>query len=51
MLRDAARVVTGCGCCGEAIALNVQPAIAPESGPLVHFAVPAASWWHDIVFT
>lgn len=51
MLRDPARIVTGCGCCGESMALSVTPDHAPEVSSIVHFAVPAAAWWKDIVFT
>jgi hypothetical protein len=50
-LHQAATVHTSDGLSGEDIILEVK-----ESGPLpepcvVHFAVPAARWWADIVFT
>ena len=51
MLHQPARVTTGCACCGEAITLEVSLDGPPGSGEVVHFAVPAARWWHDIVFT
>jgi hypothetical protein len=51
MLREPATIRTACGCCGEAITLAVEKdALAAASG-VVHFAVPAARWWEDIVFT
>ncbi len=51
MLRQPARVITGCGCCGEAITLDVSPDHPQDSTSIIHFAVPAARWWHDIVYT
>ena len=51
MLREPAKVITGCGCCGEAITLDVSPDHPPTSTDIIHFAVPAARWWHDVVFT
>ena len=51
MMRTPARVETACGCCGDALSLEVHPDRPPEGGEIVHFAVPAARWWQDIVFT
>ena len=51
MLREPVRIITACGCCGEAIDLAVDPAHPPSERAVVHFAVPAARWWVDIVFT
>jgi hypothetical protein len=51
MLRQQATVVTACACCGEAITLDVSLDRLPEATAVIHFAVPAARWWHDIVFT
>ena len=51
MLRAPARVAAGCGCCGDAIDLTAPPDTTPASDALVHFAVPAARWWQDMVFT
>jgi hypothetical protein len=50
-LRDRVRVTTACGCCGESMLLDVSPDQPPCAEGVVHFAVPAASWWQDIVFT
>ena len=44
-------VATTCGCCDGPMAMAVrrgQPVPAPG---VAHFAVPAAKWWEDIVFT
>ena len=51
IMRTPARVHTACGCCGDAIVLDVDPDRPPESAEIVHFAVPATRWWRDIVFT
>jgi hypothetical protein len=49
MLAADALVETACACCGEALAARVQAGrLAPLEG-VVHFAVPAHRWWHDIV--
>jgi hypothetical protein len=46
-----ATVRTACGCCGESMALaTAAERLGPAEG-VVHFAVPAARWWQDIVFT
>jgi hypothetical protein len=50
MLQADARIDCSCGCCGEAMQLEVR---AGELGPVegvVHFAVPAHRWWDDIVY-
>jgi len=51
MMRTPARVTTACGCCGEAIVVDVEPDRPPHGAGVIHFAVPALRWWHDIVFT
>src|SRR5262245_6916007 len=52
MLRESAHIVSSCGCCGTSLALDVQPDHAPAAaGVVVHFAVPAARWWQDLVYT
>lgn len=44
-------VSTSCGDCGEPMALRVRGG-APVAQPcIIHFAVPAAHWWDDIVYT
>jgi hypothetical protein len=48
-----ADIETACADCGEVLALTVrsgQVTATPE-GAVAHFAVPAARWWADIVFT
>ena len=51
MLRERARVITACGCCGEAMVVDVELDRAPQTADVIHFAVPAANWWDDVVFT
>lgn len=51
MLHQDATIDARCGDCDEPLTLVVEKerlAIAPG---VVHFAVPAARWWEDIVFT
>jgi hypothetical protein len=50
-LHEDVTIRASCGCCGEPISLCVD-AGAPVPEPCVaHFAVPAAKWWDDIVYT
>ena len=48
--RDA-RVSTSCGCCGDRIEYEVRGGPPPETTGVAHFAVPAAQWWDDLVYT
>jgi hypothetical protein len=50
MKKADARINASCGDCGSAMKLEVQDGkIAGDDG-LIHFAVPAARWWDDVVF-
>jgi hypothetical protein len=51
MLREGARIVSACGCCGEALSLDASLDRPPAARAVIHFAVPARRWWDDIVFT
>jgi hypothetical protein len=44
-------VATHCADCGEAIGLVVCDGRLEPSECVVHFVVPAAQWWDDIVYT
>jgi len=46
-----ATVFTSCPDCGQAMLLEVRGSRLSSGEGLVHFAVPAAHWWDDIVFT
>ena len=50
MSGESAVIRTACGCCGEQQALTVEGDSVTGDG-VIHFAVPAAHWWDDIVFT
>ncbi len=51
MLHADARIESSCGCCGEAMQLNVSAGtLAPADG-VVHFAIPANRWWENIAYT
>jgi hypothetical protein len=50
MLGGSGRVKTSCGCCGEAMMVEVRENLLLAVGGVVHFAIPAAHWWDDIVF-
>jgi hypothetical protein len=51
MMREPAHIMTGCGCCGEAIEVQTRMDGPPDGEGVIHFAVPARKWWDDIVFT
>lgn len=45
------KILASCPDCGEAMSLAVERSqLLPAEG-IVHFAVPAAHWWDDLVFT
>lgn len=51
MLKQDALIQASCSCCGTAMRLEIKSgSLQPASG-LAHFAIPAAHWWDDIVFT
>ena len=50
-LRSDAEIEAFDGHTGEAMALAVRDGQAVETPGIAHFAVPAARWWEDIVFT
>jgi hypothetical protein len=51
MLGEAAVIRTACGCCGERMELSVGRDGPETTDGVIHFALPAARWWEDIVFT
>lgn len=42
---------TTCGCCDFPMTLAVRDGVPVPTEGVGHFAVPAAHWWDDIVFT
>jgi hypothetical protein len=51
MLHTGGRVATQCPDCGEPLALEVKGGRLQPGEGVVHFQVPAAHWWDDIIFT
>jgi len=51
MLGQDATVSASCGCCGTAVGLKVTNGSLEEGRGLAHFAIPAARWWDDVVFS
>ena len=53
MVKQDARISTGCGDCNDAMSLLVQGSsvrLAHGEG-IIHFSVPARRWWDNIKFT
>jgi hypothetical protein len=48
--RDA-DIRASCACCGEPMSLAVRDGRPTRAPGVAHFAVPAAHWWDDIVYT
>lgn len=51
MLQSDARVETRCEDCGDALTVTVEQGRLTRGEGIIHFAIPAARWWEDIVFT
>lgn len=51
MLGSDADIAATCPDCDEPLQLAVRGGALAPTGTSVHFAVPAARWWEDIVFT
>ena len=50
MLHTDGRIESSCGCCGESMQLFVAAGDLQPVDGVVHFAIPAARWWQDIVY-
>ncbi len=50
MIGHDGTVDTSCPDCGEALSLSVRAGRLDPAEGLVHFTVPAAHWWDDMVF-
>jgi hypothetical protein len=50
MLKEDARVITACGCCNDAMTVEVRNGELLHPSGLVHFALPPKDWWKDVVF-
>jgi hypothetical protein len=51
MLGRDGEIDTSCRDCNESLGLSVRNGALVPSDAIVHFAIPAADWWKDIVFT
>jgi hypothetical protein len=51
MLGRDVRILTSCGCCGEALTPAVRGGKVQKIRAVIHFAVPARRWYEDLVFT
>ena len=52
MLGGNGSVETTCGCCDEAMRVDVEDYRVPGAATgLVHFGVPARQWWDNIIHT
>lgn len=51
MLQAPADISTSCADCGEPLPVQTTGRALSTGSGVVHFAVPAASWWDDIGFT
>jgi len=51
MLKQDAVIQASCSCCGTAMSLKITGNSLELALGLAHFAVPAAQWWDNIVFT
>ncbi|HEV8352937.1 MAG TPA: organomercurial lyase [bacterium] len=52
MLGNSGRVLTSCGDgCGEAMTVRIEHGVPVDGRGIIHFQVPRARWWDDIVFT
>ena len=51
MLGSDGEVETSCADCDSPLELSVRDGALAPTDTVVHFAVPAARWWEDIVFT
>jgi hypothetical protein len=50
-LHQDADIVSQCPDCGEALGYQIRDGQPQARESVVHFAVPAAKWWEDIIYT
>ena len=51
MLPGDGVVDSSCGCCGESMSIRREGGTLASAGGIIHFALPAKTWWQNIVFT
>jgi DNA-binding transcriptional MocR family regulator len=50
-LKRDADIESNCADCGEPLKFQIRDGIPLPQECVIHFAVPAAHWWRDIVYT
>lgn len=50
MLKQDARIITACGCCNEAMTVEIRNDELVNASGVVHFAIPPKDWWKNVVF-
>jgi Alkylmercury lyase len=50
MLKEDGRVVTACGCCNDAMQIEIRNGLLADAAGCVHFAIPPKEWWKNVVF-
>jgi Alkylmercury lyase len=50
-LKQDADIESTCADCGEPLAFQIRAEKPLPQEGVVHFAVPAAQWWRDIIYT
>ena len=50
MLKEDGRVVTACGCCNDAMQVEIRKGQLADVSGCVHFAIPPIEWWKNVVF-
>jgi len=51
MLKQDATIETSCACCGTAMKIKIASGALQDAHGITHFAVQAAHWWDNVVFT
>jgi hypothetical protein len=50
MLKRDARIVTACGCCNDAMTVEIRNGELFNASGVVHLAIPPKDWWKNVVF-
>lgn len=50
-LHQEADIISKCPDCGESLGYQIRDNQPLDQESVVHFAVPAAKWWKDIIYT
>lgn len=50
MLQEDGRIVTACGCCNDAMQVEVRAGNLVDASGCVHIALPPREWWKDVAF-